>query len=169
MSDSCVELECGSSINYHPEPSTLIVKLFHWHQCARENKSFVICEQAKVCSIWISREVNMQGNQRTKHREVRGSRPVEHCRISPTYRTNTLCQSTTFYDTSTIVQLSKMSCQNQDRLHSFENNLRVLLWPTVSCQTQSQKKRARMLISDLQKITQATQTINAPKCVDHKQ
>ena len=55
----------------------------------------------------------MQGNQRTKHTGVRGSRSVEHRRIS--------------HNTSTIVQLSKMSCQNQDRLHSFENNRRVLL------------------------------------------
>ena len=52
MSASCVKQECGSSIN-HPEPSTLIVKLFHWHQSAREYKSSIICEKARVYSISI--------------------------------------------------------------------------------------------------------------------
>ena len=95
-----------TSIN-NPEPSTLIVKLFHRHQCACEYKSFIICEKAKMWSISISTEVNMQGNQRTKSTEVRGSRSVEHCWISPTYRKNTLCQSTTFYNTSTILNSAK--------------------------------------------------------------
>ena len=70
MSASCVEQECGSSSN-HPEPSTLIVKLFHWHQSAREYKSSIICEKARVYSMSISKHVKMQCNQQPTHQTHR--------------------------------------------------------------------------------------------------
>ena len=51
----------------HPEPSTLIVTLFHWHQCACQYKRSIICEKARVYNISISKHVKMECNQQPTH------------------------------------------------------------------------------------------------------
>ena len=82
MSASCVEQECGSCIN-HPEPSTLIVKLFHRHQCACEYKRSIICEKARVYSTYINLYTCKNAMQPThqKHRST-WITSVEHHKIS---------------------------------------------------------------------------------------
>ena len=57
----------------HPEPSTLIVTLFHWHQCACQYKRSIICEKARVHNISISKHVKMQCNQQPTHQKHRST------------------------------------------------------------------------------------------------
>ena len=67
----------------HPEPSTLIVKLFHRHQCACEYKRSIICEKARVYSTYINLYTCKNAMQPThqKHRST-WITSVEHHKIS---------------------------------------------------------------------------------------
>ena len=118
---SCVEQDCKSS--KHPEPSTVSFQINLWHWCAREYKSSIFCENARVYSISISKHAKMQCNQQPTHQTHR-STWITISKTSQNIHKMTEqihCANLQHSTTKRIVQFGQNSKQNQQRLHSFQN------------------------------------------------